>query len=199
MSFRQRHALPSDVGATDDLWVIGDSPDLLVEGATQPVPVTPEVRPSDQYVTIDERVEGVVGVVAADWPMVDSGGLRFSGAISSAWFDESDLQATVDRLRGAADQLARPLRIGDSFWVRGYTASSTGDWEDLRDVTIHARAMARAGVALVAVGAAGPVEEASYVAADLDEDVVIDGRAWAQEGERNEPPPSGAATASPVL
>ncbi|GAA4740693.1 hypothetical protein GCM10023350_26470 [Nocardioides endophyticus] len=67
-----------------------------------------------------------------------------------AWFDEAELQSTVDRWRDAADQLRRPLRIGDTFWVRGYSPSSAEGWADLRDVTIHARAMAKAGVALVA-------------------------------------------------
>jgi hypothetical protein len=198
MSYRQRRVLSSDshdAEPTDQLWPTDDSYAVTAAAGLPAAASVPWVDPSDQYVTVDERVGGVVGVVAADWPTVDQGGLRFGGEISSAWFDEADLQSTVDRWRDAVGQLRRPLRIGDTFWIRGYRPSSTESWDDLRDITIHARSMAKAGVALVAVGV---VDVESPVVADLDvsaDDVTES----PPESGRNQPPPSGAATASPVF
>jgi hypothetical protein len=187
MNYRQRRVLSPAAESTDRLWVIGDPQEPLAASV-------PEVDPADQYVTVDERVGGVVGVVAADWPMIDEAGLRFGGEISSAWFDEADLQSTVDRWRDEADQLRRPLRIGDTFWVRGYSPSSSEDWADLRDVTIDARAMAKAGVARVAVGAVDVVP-----LVDLDQAAQGDVTESAQARGLNQPPPSGAATANPAF
>jgi hypothetical protein len=187
MTYRQRRVLLPAAESADRLWEIGDPRSPVAASV-------PEVDPSDQYVTVDERVGGVVGVVAADWPTVDEGGLRFEGEISSAWFDEAELQVAVDRWRDAADQLRRPLRIGDTFWVRGYSPSSTEGWADLRDVTIHARAMAKAGIALVAVGA---VDVMPLIGLDVAAQSDVTG--WAQERGPNQPPPSGAATANPAF
>jgi hypothetical protein len=149
---------------------------------------------SDHYVTIDEQLEGVVSVVAAPWPTVDANGLRFDGDITSTWFDAADLQATVDEFRAATDQLLRPLRIGDTFWVRGYQASSPAAWRDLRDVTRQARGMARVVVAAVAIG---DVDAHAYAAVSDDEKAAYDG---ADVGDlRHNRPPPGLATASPTI
>jgi hypothetical protein len=194
MSFRQRSDVPADEDSTAKLWSGGYPEDGTSSAESEPS--IPEPLPTDQYVTVDERVEGVVGVVAADWPTIDAGGLRFGGAILEAWFDQADLQAAVDRLRRDADQLDRPLRIGDSFWIRGYSPASLDAWEDLRDITIYARAMAKAAVAVVAVGA---MDAEPYVAADRD--IVEEGitSVGDQDRRRDEPPPAGSATASPVI
>ena len=194
MSVRQRDNVPAEAESTAKLWSGGYPEDGTSSAESEPS--IPEPLPTDQYVTVDERVEGVIGVVAADWPTIDAAGLRFGGEISEAWFDQADLQAAVDRLRRDADQLDRPLRIGDSFWVRGYSPDSLDAWEDLRDVTIYARAMAKAAVAVVAVGA---IDAEPYVAADresVDERITSDED---QERRRDEPPPAGSATASPVI
>ena len=196
MSFRQRDNVPADADSTAKLWSGGYPADEIGSAESELGPRIPKPLPTDQYVTVDERVEGVVGVVAADWPTIDAGGLRFDGAISDAWFDQADLQAAVDRLRRDAGQLDRPLRIGDSFWIRGYSPASLDAWEDLRDITIYARAMAKAAVAVVAVGA---MDAEPYVAADrdiADEGITSD---EVQDRRRDEPPPAGSATASPVI
>jgi hypothetical protein len=153
---------------------------------------------SDHYVTVDERVSGVAGVVATTWPHLDAGGLRFDGAITAAWFDEAEFLATVDEFRAAAGQLRRPLRIGDTFWVRGYDESSPSEWQDVWDITRQARGMARLAVASVAVG---EVDPAAYrLQAERDPVAQGESAAGAVESDRRVVrPPSGPATASPVL
>lgn len=192
MSVRQRSIVPAEAESTAQLWSGG-----YPAGGTQTEPSIPEPLPSDQYVTVDERVEGVVGVVAADWPTIDAGGLRFGGTISTAWFDETELQAAVNQLRRDVDQLDRPLRIGDSFWVRGYSPASPDAWEDLRDITIYARAMAKGAAAVVAVGA---IDRESFVV-EAEPDIVDEGFTGdrVQGSPPDQPPPSGSATASPVV
>jgi hypothetical protein len=154
----------------------------------------PRVVKSDRYVTIDEQIEGVVSVVAAPWPTVDASGLQFDSDITSTWFDAAELQAVVDGFRAASNQLSRPLRIGDTFWVRGYDESSLAAWRDVRDVTRQARRMARVVVAAVAIG---DVDARAYAAVSVDEQVAYDN---ADVGDRrqNRPPP-GLATASPTI
>ena len=196
MSFRQRTIIPAEAESTAQLWSMRPHEDGISPAGSQLEADLAGPLPSDQYVTVDEQVEGVVGVVAADWPTVDAGGLQFGGTISASWFDQADLQATVDRLRSDAGQLVRPLRIGDSFWVRGYNPTSLDAWEMLRDITIQARGMAKAAVAVVAVGA---IDQEPYVAAerdDADESGAGDG---VQDGLPDERPPSGPAMANPVV
>jgi hypothetical protein len=193
---RQRRIVPTEEEDSTVLWSVGYPENGVSSAESELEASIPVPWPSDQYVTVDEQVLGIVGVVAADWPTVDAGGLVFGGAISVSWFDRADLQATVDRLRSDADQLGRPLRIGDSFWVRGYSPSSLDAWDDLRDITIHARAMAKAAVAAVAVGA---IDEEPYFEADRDIIDESDASDAVQTSRRDEPRPSGPATASPVL
>ena len=158
-------------------------------GADSDRPLTlPRINKSDRYVTVDERIEGVVSVVAAPWPTIDASGLRFDEPITSTWFDQASLQATVDRLRAKAHQLVRPLRIGDTFWVRGYDESSVDEWRDLRDVTKQARAMARVVVAAVAIG---DVDATPYTARAVSD--------TPSRERRQTRPPSGLGTASPVI
>jgi len=149
---------------------------------------------SDHYVTVDEQIEGVVSVVVANWPTMDANGLRFDGEIASIWFDSANLQATVDRLREAANQLPRPLRIGDTFWVRGFDEASFDGWRHLRDVTREARRMARIVVAAVAIG---DVDARAYAAVSDDEKAAYED-ADVADRRHNRPPP-GLATASPTV
>jgi hypothetical protein len=166
-------------------------------GAAADHPLTiPRLNKSDHYVTVDEQIEGVVSVVVAAWPTVDASGLRFDGAISSTWFAQADLQATVDRLREAAGQLSRPLRIGDTFWVRGYDNSALEAWHDLRDVTREARAMARVVVAAVAIG---DIDAATYARRSAGDVEPAQNEGAPASGRRQQRPPSGSATASPVV
>lgn len=162
-------------------------------------PTLPRIRSTDQYVTVDERVEGVIGVVAADWPRVDRQGLRFDGNIESAWFGADELQRAVDRHRGIAGQLSRPLRIGDTFWVRGYDSFVPDNWEQLRDITGDARAMVKGAVAVVAVG---EVDPGTYLTDDIVGIEVAPDQEPAEESAAAATPtsgPGGSATASPVI
>ena len=114
-----------------------------------------------------------------------TGGLRFDGAITAAWFDETDLLAAVNGFRAAGGQLRRPLRIGDTFWVRGYHESSPSEWQDLWDITGQARGMAKLAVASVAVGEV----DAVAFALPVDDDLVAQGEsaAIAPEPDRRDP------------
>ena len=126
-------------------------------------------RRDDAYVVLDEMISDQVRLAVAAWPNVDEGGrLRFSGSGSASLAVEHQrLQDEVDRLRESEGQLARPVRIGDVFLVRGLGGES-GDWERLLDVTGAARRAAnRAGVRAVAqpteevqTGGIEPVEAA---------------------------------------
>ena len=196
MRFRQRPVARARTRKA--LWPVGPMEGLDEELSPEGQPAMPVPSASDHYVTVDERVTGVVGVVATTWPHLDAGGLRFDGAITAAWFDEAELLATVNGFRAAADQLRRPLRIGDTFWVRGYDESSPSEWQDLWDITRQARGMARLAVASVAVG---EVDAAAY-GSQVDEDAAAQGESAAlgpEPDRRDVRPPSGAATASPVL
>jgi hypothetical protein len=203
MDFTQRSTIPVEAEVSGRLWSAAYSdPGDAGDEADRPAgePDIPDPLPSDHYVTIDERVGGVVGVVAAPWPTVDPAGLQFGDDIEAAWFDIPELQATVDRMRSAGGaQLERPLRIGDTFWVRGYDAESSESWTDLRDVTAEARGMAKAAVAVVAVGV---VDEQPYLAsaqADAAGDAAGDAGEAAPDGFANQSPPPGPQTASPVI
>ena len=93
-----------------------------------------------------------VRLAVAAWPNVDEGGrLRFSASGSASLaVGHQTLQEEVDRRRESEGRLARPVRIGDVFLVRGLGGES-GDWERLLDVTGAARKVAnRAGVRAVA-------------------------------------------------
>jgi hypothetical protein len=152
---------------------------------------------SDWYVTVDERVGAVLGVVATPWPTVNrTGALSFEGSIEAGWLDWGELQETVDGFRRGAGQVERPLRIGDTFWVRGYTneLQSPGAWEALLDVTAAARASAKVAVATVCVG---DVEDPAAFFA-LDDDEVTETEP-ALPGTADLPPPAGPGVASPAV
>jgi hypothetical protein len=145
----------------------------------------------DQYVTIDERVENTIGVVFASWPRVDAYGLRFPSQPKAAWFDVGDIQATIDMFRQHANEMLRPLRIGDTFWVRGFSPESPSEWEDLRDITPQARSMTKAAVALAALGAVQPpLQDSTLAAEEVYPDVAAAPVAQV---------PGGAATARPTI
>ena len=120
MRFHQRQVSAAEA-PRGRRWRPGQTGSPTDQPDAQPVLDMPRPVKSDHYVTIDEQLEGVVSVVAAPWPTVDANGLRFDGDITSTWFDAADLQATVDEFRAATDQLLRPLRIGDTFWVQRTT------------------------------------------------------------------------------
>jgi hypothetical protein len=93
-------------------------------------------RRGDTYVVVDEIVADRVGLVVAPWPTQDAGGrLRFPTASAPRRsFRRSSLERALADHRGRGRQLQRPLRVGDAFWVRGYSARSLS-WESAIDVT----------------------------------------------------------------
>ncbi len=151
----------------------------------------PPIEDDDRYVTVDEHVEATIGVVVSDWPMRDEFGLSFPGHIDLAWFDAGELQDTVDQLRRRAGQIERPLRIGDTFWVRGFSPTSLDVWEDLRDITQQARAMTKAAVAVAVLGAVQPPEQDRALTAEPEPEPASVADAV--------PPPGGSATARPTI
>jgi len=58
-------------------------------------------------------------------------------------------------------QLARPVRVGDVFWVRGYHAEP-GAWESVIDVTRAGRYAAKAAFLATASGAPLPEDAAGF-------------------------------------
>lgn len=127
---------------------------------------------TDWYVTVDERVGDVVGLVGYPWPTTDSRGLPvFDDAVATAWVKASALQQRVDDLRLTLTS-ERPIRIGDTFAVRlgvgapepieesehkGETESvepigQLERWQRVLDVTREARAATKAAVAMVTIG-----------------------------------------------
>lgn len=188
-----------------------------------PVPL-PEPNPAtDRYVTVDEQVGDKTGVVAAPWPYTETtllGLLRFptEPAMQPAWYVTEDLQERVDELRGGDIEVGerrdapefRPLRIGDTFWVRsnGATENETSysedlkTWVGLRDITPQARASAKAAVARAVLGAQ-PVPEVENF--HEDGTPAAPDRENPDDGERPDetdtpgPAPGGAATARPTI
>jgi hypothetical protein len=176
--------------APAQLWQPGEGETVeRPEGLAAPPPLTPPSE-ADRYMTVDERVENTIGVVFATWPVVDEFGLRFPDQPEAAWFDVDDLQTAVDRLRSQAGDMLRPLRIGDTFWVRGFSVESPSDWEALRDITSQARAMAKGAVAVAALGEVRPPVDDVTLAAE-DE--------YSGVAEPVTQMPGGPATARPTI
>lgn len=170
------------------LWdPFGSAPD----DAQGPVP---SPKPSDRYVTVDEQVEQTIGLVFTRWPTVDEFGLRFESKTEGAWFDANALQQAIDKFRQRTNEILRPLRIGDTFWVRGFSATSIERWRDLRDVTSHARAMTKLAAAVAVLGPLRPPEIHETFAVEYAPRAVPT-TPVAQAAQT----PGGAATARPTI
>jgi hypothetical protein len=161
------------------------------EDARGPVP---SPRPSDRYVTVDEQVEQTIGLVTTRWPTIDDFGLRFDDRISDAWFDASALQHAVDKFRQRTREVLRPLRIGDTFWVRGFSATSLDNWKDSRDVTSQAREMTKLAAAVAVLGPA-PLSEVHETFAVKYAPRTVPAIPVTQAAQT----PGGAATARPTI
>ena len=116
------------------------------------------VKRSDTYLTIDDRNPGEVGAevitiltsVAVPWPHLDEAGrLTFRSPRSATpsepsilYLEETAFRAQVDASRKRHQQLARGIRVGDAFWVRGSSPQSSA-WTDIVDVSAAARQTAK--------------------------------------------------------
>jgi hypothetical protein len=104
-------------------------------------PVDADVAPGDSYVVVDEIIDLDVRLVSAPWPEVDEAGrLRFEGTGTEL---EPDLQLPgiedlVNAQRERLGQVTRPLRVGDTFLIRG-DIERPPQWEVVVDVTQAAR------------------------------------------------------------
>jgi hypothetical protein len=119
---------------------------VVKDAAGERLPVDPEA--SDAYVVVDAILEGQVRLVAAPWPRLDRGGrLHFDDLGRGLGpYRVGSVQALVDRHRARRGQLPRPLRVGDVFLVRGDPRRLRA-WEDVVDVTLGARAVAKVALA----------------------------------------------------
>jgi hypothetical protein len=119
----------------------------LVDGDTVEI----DTEASDWYVVTDELIGDDVRLAVTPWPRVDvAGRLRFEAGSEPLELERAALQDRIDFSRTGRGQLARPLRIGDAFLVRGPDPSSA-EWDAVVDVTRAARRFAkRAGVRAVA-------------------------------------------------
>jgi hypothetical protein len=136
MEFQQRAADPRQASAAaspgERLWLSG-----VAESPVEPTP-------SDRYVVVDERDEGVLVLVVAPWPTLDPRGrLTFAGRRKTVAVSEAELGDVLDRRRRRSGELRRPLRIGDAFLVRGQVTTSPSEWPRVVDVTSFARAEAK--------------------------------------------------------
>jgi len=123
---------------------------------------------TDRYVAVDRVDEDVATLVVAPWPVVDpqTGRLAFlpDDARTVAVVEVPALQTRVDRERGAhrgRGQLARPVRVGDVFWVGGYR-TDPAEWDRVVDVTRAGRYAAKAAFLATASGAPPPDDAAAY-------------------------------------
>lgn len=138
MRSEQRPAMdPSWFELTDQLW----EPTVQREDGTT---VNLSARADDRYVVVDEIVEAVVRLVGAPWPVLDRGKrLRFNkGRRNRSVVPIRTLESVMRAHRSSRNQVDRPIRIGDTFWVRSHSAVPS-KWESVIDITEAARRAAR--------------------------------------------------------
>jgi hypothetical protein len=124
---------------------------------------------TDRYVAVDRVDEDVATLIVAPWPVVDprTGRLAFlpDDARTIAVVDLAALQTRVDRERGAhrgRGQLARPVRVGDVFWVGGYR-TDPAEWDRVVDATRAGRYAGQGGrSSATASGAPPPADAEAY-------------------------------------
>lgn len=122
----------------------------------------PEPAAQDWYVVIDDLADGRVVFDAAGWPRLDlAGRLSFDERRETRAADLEPAQHTIDAARRALDQLARALRIGDAFLVRGpELPAHVTDWVVAADVTRAARDAAKLALFAAVAPSIRPEEEA---------------------------------------
>ena len=115
-----------------------------------------EPKPTDVYIVVDEQDEGVLVVVGARWPELDSLGRVFFR--DEEVVDRQIEQETFEAASSSARTRRRPIRIGDVFLVRGLPAVTFAEfanamasrevtqWGTFIDVTAAAREAAKAAL-----------------------------------------------------
>lgn len=153
-------------------------PAIILEPDGRDEPLEPSG--DEQYVVVEEKVDGLVMMEVSSWPVLDQDGrLHFEGEPWSLYGLASEVQETIDRAREDHSQVGaeRQLRIGDVFMTTGLEegAGSLGDAETILDVSAGARSAAKAAL----YGA---------VASTVDEDYAEE---MAVEGPSEPPEPDG--------
>lgn len=105
----------------------------------------------EQYVVVEEKVDGLVMMEVSAWPVLDQDGrLHFTGEPWSLYGLTGEVQAIVNRARIGHSQVGaeRQLRIGDVFMTTGLEkgAESLDDAKTLVDVSAGARSAAKAAL-----------------------------------------------------
>lgn len=176
MVYEQRSpAPPLDATPTERLW----SPHELADV---------DVRAEDHYVSVDEVVNDVFRFTYCTWPSIDAEGrLRFPEDIRTTQLASDEARGLVDEHRQRHGQMARPLRLGDAFWVRRFDPDGRL-WRDLIDVTASARDAAKVAVFGVVSG---------VIEAGVAERMGLAKKAEAST-QREEPPPLGPIASSVI-
>ena len=115
------------------------------EGATAPIEGVP-ADAGDAYVVVDEIIDGRVRLVAAPWPTLGADErpvFAEPGDELTRAFAEPSLTRILNRHRTRMHQTLRPLRIGDTFLVKGFDPNAPSRWQAVIDVTSAARPAAR--------------------------------------------------------
>jgi hypothetical protein len=137
MMYPQRAVEPegADARAALELW--------------RPGPPVQDVTEDDDYVTVDDRGQGMVTLVVSAWPSIDrQGRLVFPSYEGGQRVVVADAHAFTDLVNGArraAGVPERGVRVGDVFRARD-TAGSVEGWRDVADVTSQAREAAKAAL-----------------------------------------------------
>lgn len=143
----------------------------LADGGTWTV----DADGDDFYVVVDDIEEGMVTLDVAGWPHLDEQGrLAFTDLGTDRGIALSALHEIVTASRKAAGQPAptRPIRVGDTFWVKG------PDWPDAElakrkpiDITAPARSEAKAThYAAVAPAVTPPEAQRMQLVPEAEED-----------------------------
>ena len=155
----------------------------------------------DHYVAIDRIDAAVATLDVAPWPIVDpaTGRLRFEPAEARATVvaSTSALRRRVDVDRRDLEQLQRPLRPGDVFWVRGMSERPDA-WQRVMDVTRAGRFAAKAALLATAVGAPSIEDSGSY-GLEGAEMVETAPRPAPSDDEGGDPPPPPGPVAFPAV
>ena len=132
----------------EDLDLVGPWIPEVLRADGRPIELSP--GPDDRYAVVDEIIGEDLRLAVTSWPEVDGAGrLHFGQGSEPFGFDLSALQGEVDGHRKEEEQLPRPLRIGDVFFIRGF--GELGTWERVLDITGASRRAAKhAGLRAVA-------------------------------------------------
>jgi hypothetical protein len=123
-------------------------------------------EPGEYYVVIEDVDELLTMLEVASWPHLDGKGrLSFEPLVAESGLDSdapvvivktADLATLLNDHRSQHQQLERPLRIGDVFWVKAQRITDMGSWSNVIDVSRGARERAQMAQAAATFGTIKP-------------------------------------------